>query len=260
VLLGSIAGATINTVLTLEQIASWGWRVPFLFGGVIGPVGLYMRRSISETPAYREAEDRGVDTKVHVASMGLAARAAGVTILWTVAFYIYVNYMPTFTRTYAGLTGAQSLWSNSIGLVVLLCSIPLMGRLSDRVGRRPLLLACCAAFIVLPYPVARLFITAPPFVVIAAWQAAFGLVISLFSGAAPAAIAEIFPTRSRSTFMSAGYALATAIFGGFAPYIASWLIATTGNPVSWVFYVMTAATVTGIVIFTMKETAHEPLR
>jgi len=260
VLLGSIAGATINTVLTPEQIASWGWRVPFLFGGVIGPVGLYMRRSISETPAYRDAEDTGADIKVHVASMGLAARAAGVTILWTVAFYIYVNYMPTFTRAYAGLTGAQSLWSNSIGLVVLLCSIPFMGRLSDRVGRRPLLLTCCVAFIVMPYPVARLFVTAPSFAVIAAWQAAFGLVISLFSGAAPAAIAEIFPTRSRSTFMSAGYALATAIFGGFAPYIASWLIATTGNPVSWVFYVMSAATVTGIVIFTMKETAHEPLR
>jgi len=258
VLLGSIAGATINTVLTPEQIATWGWRVPFLFGGIIGPVGLYMRRSIGETPAFREAPPEAVPANAH--NLGLAARAAGFTILWTVAFYIYINYMPTFTKTYAGLSGAQSLWSNSIGIAVMLGAIPVMGHLSDRVGRRPLLLACCAAFIVLPYPAARLFISAPPFAVIAACQVGFGLVLSLYSGAGPSAIAEIFPTRSRSTLMSAGNALATAIFGGFAPYIASWLIARTGNPVAWVAYVMTAAVVTGLVILSLKETAHEPLR
>ncbi|HEY3287441.1 MAG TPA: MFS transporter [Gemmatimonadaceae bacterium] len=258
VLLGSVAGATINTLLTPDQIAGWGWRLPFLFGGLIGPVGLYMRRSIGETPAYREAAPESVKVSAH--TIGLTARAAGFTILWTVAFYIYINYMPTFTRTYAGLSGAQSLWSNSIGIAVLLVSIPLMGRLSDRIGRRPLLLTCCAAFVVLPYPMARLFLTAPPFAVIAASQVLFGLVISLYSGAGPSAIAEIFPTRSRSTLMSAGNALATALFGGFAPYIASWLIARTGNPIAWVAYVMSAAVVTGLVILSLKETAHEPLR
>ncbi len=260
VLLGSLAGATINTVLTPDQIAAWGWRLPFLFGGLIGPVGLYMRRSIGETPAYRAAEHTApsVDGRAH--AIGLAARAAGFTILWTVAFYIYVNYMPTFTRTYAGLTGAQALWSNSIGIGVLLCAIPIMGRLSDRIGRKPLLLACCAAFIVLPYPAARFFISAPSFAAIAACQAGFGLVIALYSGAGPSAIAEIFPTRNRSMLMSTGNALATAIFGGFAPYIASWLIARTGNPIAWVYYVMSAATVTGLVILTLRETAHEPLR
>ena len=181
-------------------------------------------------------------------TVGLTARAAGFTILWTVAFYIYINYMPTFTHTYAGLSSAQALWSNSLGIAVLLCAVPVMGHLSDRVGRRPLLLACCAAFIVLPYPA------------IAACQVMFGLVLSLFSGAGPSAIAEIFPTGSRSTLMSAGNALATAIFGGFASYIASWLIVKTGNPIAWVAYVMSAAVVTGLVILTLKETAHEPLR
>jgi len=260
VLLGSIAGATINTVLTPGQIAAWGWRIPFLLGGLIGPVGLYMRRNIGETPAFRASDHAPPTAEGRAYAIGLAARAAGFTILWTVAFYIYVNYMPTFTRTYAGLTGAQALWSNSIGLAVLLCAIPVMGHLSDRVGRRPLLLACCAAFIVLPYPVARLFASSPPFAVIAAWQAVFGLVIALYSGAGPSAIAEIFPTHSRSTLMSAGNALATALFGGFAPYIASWLIVRTGNPIAWVAYVMSAAVVTGLVILNLKETAHEPLR
>jgi MHS family proline/betaine transporter-like MFS transporter len=258
VLLGSVAGATINTVLSPEQVAAWGWRVPFLLGGIIGPVGLYMRRSIGETPAYRATAPTAVPVNMH--SIGLTARAAGFTILWTVAFYIYLNYMPTFTRTYAGLTGAQSLWSNSLGIAVLLGAIPLMGRLSDRVGRRPLLLACCAAFIVLPYPAARFLLSAPSFAAIAACQVLFGLVISLYSGAGPSAIAEIFPTHSRSTLMSAGNALATAIFGGFASYIASWLIARTGNPIAWVYYVMAAAAVSGLVIFNLKETAHDALR
>lgn len=258
VLLGSTVGATINTVLTPDQIAAWGWRVPFLCGGLIGPVGLYMRRSIGETPAYQDAAPASV--KVSARTLGLTARAAGFTILWTVAFYIYINYMPTFTRTYAGLNGAQALWSNSLGIAVLLCAIPFMGHLSDRIGRRPLLLVCCAAFVVLPYPAAKLFLSQPSFAVIALVQVGFGLVLSLYSGPGPSAIAEIFPTRSRSTLMSAGNALATAIFGGFAPYIAAWLIARTGNPIAWVAYVMSAAVVTGLVILSLKETAHEPLR
>ena len=258
VLLGSITGATVNTLLSPEHVAAWGWRIPFLFGGIIGPVGMYMRRNIAETPAFREAAPASV--AVTAETVGLTARAAGFTILWTVAFYIYINYMPTFTHTYAGLSSAQALWSNSLGIAVLLCAVPVMGHLSDRVGRRPLLLACCAAFIVLPYPAARLLVSAPPFAVIAACQVMFGLVLSLFSGAGPSAIAEIFPTGSRSTLMSAGNALATAIFGGFASYIASWLIVKTGNPIAWVAYVMSAAVVTGLVILTLKETAHEPLR
>lgn len=260
VLLGSIAGATVNTLLSPDQIAAWGWRIPFLCGGIIGPVGLYMRRSINETPAYRASDHAPPTAEGTGRAVGLAARAAGFTILWTVAFYIYINYMPTFTRTYAGLTGAQALWSNSLGIAVLLCCIPFMGHLSDRVGRRPLLLACCAAFVILPWPVARVFASSPSFAVIALWQVAFGVVLSLYSGAGPAAIAEIFPTHSRTTLMSAGNALATALFGGFAPYIASWLIARTGNPIAWVAYVMSAAIVTGVVILTLKETAHEPLR
>ncbi len=255
-LLGSLLGALINTLLTPDQVAAWGWRIPFLLGGTLGPVGLYMRRALEETPAYRKA--------LHTSPGGpsplrLAARAAGFTVLWTVAFYIYLNYMPTFTRMYARLSGAQALWSNTIGLVVLLVAIPWMGKLSDRIGRRPPLLICCTAFMVLPYPVARILLSGPPFGVIILVQVMFGIVLSLFSGPGPAAISEIFPTRSRSTWMTTSYALVTAIFGGFAPYIASWLIRQTGNPVSWVYYVMAAAAVTAAVVHRMEETAHKPL-
>jgi MFS transporter, MHS family, proline/betaine transporter len=240
---------------------AWGWRVPFLLGALLGPVGIYMRRNIDETPAYQKAmRTPAAAAADDVAPFWLAARAFGFTILWTVAFYIFLNYMPTFIKTYAKVSSAAALWSNTIGLLVLVVAIPIMGRLSDRIGRKPLLLACCICFIVLPYPAFTLYLSAPPLGIIIVVQVVFGLIIAMFSGAGPAAISEIFPTRIRSTWMTTGYALSVAIFGGFAPYIATWLIATTGSPISPVYYVIAAAVVSTIVIARLKETAHEPLR
>lgn len=192
--------------------------------------------------------------------VALAARAFGFTVLWTVSYYIFLNYMPSFTERYASLSRSQALWSNTIGLLVLVIAIPFWGRTSDRVGRRPLLLACCAAFVVLPYPVASFLASGPSFGAIVALQVFMAVIIALFSGTGPAAIAEIFPTRSRSTWMTIGYAFAVAIFGGFAPYIATWLIRETGSPIAWVYYVMLAAVISGSVIFNLEETAHRPLR
>jgi MFS transporter, MHS family, proline/betaine transporter len=263
-LLGSGIAALLSSMLAVEAMEAWGWRIPFLLGGLLGPVGIWMRRTLEETPAYvraREAKgDAGVQGAPVPGPVTLAARAFGFTILWTVSFYIFLNYMPSFTERYASLSRAQALWSNTVGLVVLVVAIPLWGRLSDRVGRRPLLLACCAAFVVLPWPVATFLASGPPFPAIITLQVFMAVVIALFSGTGPAAIAEIFPTRSRSTWMTIGYALATAIFGGFAPYVATWLIRETGSPIAWVYYVMAAALVSGVVIYRLEETAFRPLR
>jgi MHS family proline/betaine transporter-like MFS transporter len=127
------------------------------------------------------------------------------------------------------------------------------------VGRRPLLLTCCAAFVVVPWPAATYLVSGPPFVAIVALQVGLAAVLAMFSGAGPAAIAEIFPTRSRVTLMTIGYALAVALFGGFAPFLATWLIQVTGSPVAWVWYVIAAALVSGAVIYSLEETAHGPL-
>ena len=260
-LLGSGLGATLSTILSPEAMEGWGWRVPFLLGGLLGPVGIWMRRTMEETPAFtRAAETETPPPLGRRKAVQLAGRAFGFTVLWTVSYYIFLNYMPTFTAQYANLTDAQALWSNTAGLLVLVAAIPFWGAVSDRVGRRPLLLACAAAFVVLPYPVATFLVSGPPFAQIMALQVVLAAIIALFSGSGPAAIAEIFPTRSRSTLMTIGYAFAVAIFGGFAPYIATWLIRETGSPVAWVYYVMAAATVSGIVIYRLEETAHQPLR
>ena len=259
-LLGSGFAALLNTVMDPATMDSWGWRVPFLVGGLLGPVGIYMRRTIDETPAYVRVAQQAALPKAGPSGFALAARAFGFTIVWTVCFYVLLNYMPTWTQKYMKLSPAAALWSNTIGLVVLMAAIPLMGHLSDRLGRKPLLIACCIAFIVVPYPLFTYLASGDAsFGMLIAIQILFALLISMFSGAGPAAIAEIFPTRSRSTWMTSGYALAVAIFGGFAPYISVWLIERFGSPTVHVYYLIAAAVVSTAVIWGLRETAFEEL-
>ncbi len=255
--LASGVGAVFTTILSADALQAWGWRIPFLLGILLALVGVYLRRNVDETPAYRAAEEQAVQHEE--SGLGLGLRAFGFTIHWTVAFYIFLSYMPTFTRLHAELTPAQSLWSNTIGVVVLMVLIPLFGAVSDRVGRKPLLLASCAAFVVLPLPLFGLILGRPGFGTIAWLQVLVAACIALFSGPGPAAIAEMFRTLGRSTWMTPAYALAAAIFGGFAPFIATWLIAATGSPLSPAYYVIGAAVVSFLVIWQMPETAHREL-
>jgi MHS family proline/betaine transporter-like MFS transporter len=171
-----------------------------------------------------------------------------------------LNYMPTFLVKFAGLSQSQALWGNAIALAVLVAATPLFGLLSDRIGRKPLLLACCAAFVILPYPVFSIILNKASFPTIVCLQIFINLFIAAFSGAGPAALAELFPTHSRTLLMSVGYSLSVAIFGGFAPYIATWLIERTGSPIAPTYYLIASGIISGFVIWSFRETAHEELR
>lgn len=265
-LLGSGVAALMNTLITPADMDAWGWRLPFLIGGILGPIGMYMRRTIEETPKYREVtgeipptvpEEHADRTSPWI----LAFRAIGFTVVWTVCFYVLLNYMPTWTQKYMKLSPQAALWANTVGLLVLMVAIPFMGHLSDKLGRKPLLLACCAAFIVVPYPVLNYLASGQAdYTTLLIAQVFFALLISMFSGAGPAAIAEIFPTKSRSTWMTSGYAVAVAIFGGFAPFISVWLIEKYQSPVAHSFYLIAAAVISMLTILRLRETAFEDLK
>lgn len=259
-LLGSAIAALITTILSNEQMLAWGWRVPFILGVVLVVVGVYIRRNVDETPSFQATRKAPVNEPV-VSGLGLGVLAFGFTIFWTVAYYALLAWMPTFTQRYAGLTPSQALWCNTIGLIAMVIAIPLWGALSDRVGRRPLLLASTIGIGVLAWPLFSLMANVGGIAVVMPIQILLGVLLALYSGPGPAAISEIFPTHLRSTWMSAGYTVAAAVFGGFAPFMATWLIGATGSPVAPTYlYLMPAALISMIVVLRLKETSGRPLR
>lgn len=259
-LLGSATAAVLTTVLTSEQMLAWGWRLPFVLGLVLLIVGVYIRRNVEETPSFEATREAAANEPV-ASGVGLGALAFGFTIFWTIAYYALLAWMPTFTQKYAGLSPSQALWSNTVGLIAMVIAIPLWGALSDRIGRKPLLLASTISIGVLAWPLFYLMSTTGGLAVVMPVQILFGVLLALYSGPGPAAISEIFPTHLRSTWMSAGYTLAVAVFGGFAPFMASWLIGATGSPLSPTYlYLIPAAIISALVVARLQETSGRPLR
>lgn len=262
-LLGSGMAAALSTLLSVDDMETWGWRVPFLIGALIGVVGLYMRRNIEDTPIFRQSvavKEVQADTE-EKNPWNLTLRAFGFCVIWNTMSFIFLFYMPTFTTLHADISRSEALWANAFGLFALAVFCPVMGSISDKIGRRPMLLTSSALFLCASYGVFIVLKGAGSFMFVASIQFMVGLAIAIYAGPAPAAMSEIFRTRSRSTYMSIGYALSATLFGGFAPFIATWLIKVTESPLSPAFFVMLAAGISFLtVLLALEETAHKPLR
>ncbi len=253
-LLGSAVAALFGTFLSKTQMADFGWRIPFLLGVLIAPVGYYMWRYVEETPVFVARQDKPVTTR---AGIRLAVQASGIIVIWTVAYYAILTYMPVFTARYSHLGPAAALWSNALSLFVLAVTIPFFGVMADRIGRKPLLLAGAGGFLLLSYPLFLLIVNSEGPVPIVLAQIIFALLTAIYSGGAPAAVTEIFPSASRLLWMSTGYSLTVALFGGFGPFISTWLVRTTGSPMSPVLYIVGCASISLAVILPLKETRHD---
>jgi MHS family proline/betaine transporter-like MFS transporter len=257
-LLGSGVAALLSTLLPPDAMQSWGWRLPFLLGGLIAPVGIYMRSRVDETPAFRQSRSLApADTAWQIPQF---VQAFGLMIVSAVQFYIFLAYMPTFTQAHAGLTSSQALWANTAGLLFVMLAIPVLGLLSDGIGRKPLLAASCIIFILLPYPLFRIMLDGASLATVLAIQLLVALGIAAYSAALPSAIAEIFSRRARTTHVSIANGTAVAIFGGFAPFIATWLIQKTGSPISPTYFVIAAAILSLLAVVSLPETARRALR
>ncbi len=249
----------MNTLLTPEEMADWGWRLPFLLGGILLPVGIWLRSRIEETPAFLAARRSNAPAP--------SARSSTALVLLAIAFmaapvgcqYLVFTYLATHVVKFGGLSQAEALWSNTIGLTVVMFCTPLMGALSDRVGRRPMLLAVTGFFLVGSWFIFSFVALSPGFVAIMLMQAGLGIVVAIFHGVCPVAVTELFPTRGRSLLLSVAFALGIALAGGFAPFIATWLIAATGSSTAPAYYMIATTIVTGIAVLMARETAHGKL-
>ena len=244
---GAIAGALITRGLAPEQIDAWGWRLPFLFGLIIGPVGLYIRRYLEETEAFIEARrERAVVNPLRTVIMqnrrGLAV-TFGLVICGTISYYVVLVYMPTFAKTQLGMSMSDAFTAQIFGLACLTAAIPLFGTLSDRIGRKPILMAATVAYFVLLYPMFAWVYAEPSLVRLAIMQGILCSLVGVFLGPISTAIAEQFPTGVRSTGLAVAYNFAVMLFGGFAQFIVTWLIRETGSPLAPAYYVMFGAVV-----------------
>jgi MHS family proline/betaine transporter-like MFS transporter len=263
-LLGSLSAALITEVLSPADVTSFGWRIPFLLGIVVGGVGAYLRWSLSDTPSFVEIEEKGQVSKTPLIEALTTERKAtltifGMTLHNTVAYYIPIVYMTNYIRTAGHLSASQSMWIGTACLAVFVCLIPIWGALSDRIGRKPLLLLSAGGYVILSFPLLMMASSGSVALAFAA-QLTMIVFLSFFSGPCPAAYSELFPTRVRYTALSVGYNTAVAIFGGFAPFISTWLIKITGSNLAPGYYLVAAALISFIVIWRIRETAFKPLR
>jgi MHS family proline/betaine transporter-like MFS transporter len=262
-ILGSGVVLLLNSSLGEETMTAWGWRIPFLIAGPLGIVGLYIRLRLEDTPEFKALETTG-----EVAQSPLREtitenwkqilQVGGLVIIQNVGFYIVLVYMQTYITEQLGYSSTSASLSTVLTLLVAMILIPPLGALSDRVGRKPLLMASCIGFAVLTYPL-FLLMNAGSLVAAILAHIALGVVQALFISTSVAALTELFPTRVRYGGFSIGYNISVAIFGGSAPYLATWLISTTGNPLSPAFYVIFGAVATLLTVLTVRETARTDL-
>jgi len=247
VLAGAILGTVLTHTLSPEALEGWGWRIPFLFGLIIGPVGLYIRRNLAETAAFLQS-DRS--SAVRVAGSGALASHAkkilvcmGMVVSGTISFYVILIYIPTFARTQLHLPLDQAFLAQSIGLACEVVLIPICGVLSDRIGRKPVMIVALGLSLVVTYPLFAWVSSSPSFSSLLAMQVVLCGLFGVFNGPISTALGEQFPTRVRSTALAIGYNIAVMLFGGFAQFFVTWLIHATGTPIAPAFYLMFGAAV-----------------
>lgn len=242
-LIGALMAALVSAILSTEQMTSWGWRLPFYISIVILPLNLYIRRRVADPRESLPREPTAPTTPLIVlwrAHRTSVVRGVGITIIWTVSTYFFLVYVPLFSSTELKMSMSSGLFSNSVALAVMLVTAPIAGHLSDRIGRYRLMIASAVAMTLLVTPAFQFLISHPTFLSLVVFQVFSGALVGCFAGPAPAALAELFPVNVRSSGMGIAYNLSVALFGGFAPFAATWLIASTGNLLSPTWYVIGA--------------------
>jgi MFS transporter, MHS family, proline/betaine transporter len=261
---GTLTAAVLNGWLSKEAMVEWGWRVPFLIGFVLAPVGLYLRARVAESPAFsRTVERKQVATNPFVESLTThrlpVLAAFGLSAIGTVGNYTYNIYLPTYATRTLSIAPGTAYTSAVIAAVVLTVLTPVMGGLSDKLGRKPLLIISALCYGVLSYPAFLWLSGSHSGQSLMIVQSVSAVLLAMYAGPLCAILAELFPTKVRFTALSIGYGMSVTLFGGFAPFIAEYLIGVTHNPVAPAFFLIFAAIVSALTLFRMKDRTNAPL-
>ncbi|CAL8900250.1 MFS transporter [Kocuria varians] len=251
IFLASGFGFVLHRLLSEEALYSWGWRVPYVFGLLIGPVGLFIRLRMDETPDFQRLQDereraasaaahdstttaprpslgRGPLAQTILHSGGRWLTAAGVVGLASMSVYT-ILFMPTYSIQNLDLPSWAAYLGGVVAGLVTLVGSPFIGHLADRVGPGKLMLVAAAVGVVVVYPLFLWLVAVPSVATLTVVQAVLGIIMAMYFGPLPALLTEMFPTEIRTTGMSVAYNLGVTVFGGFAPLALAWLVSATGS-------------------------------
>ena len=271
---GTLAGYSVGALLMLgfsltlgdEAMHDWGWRIPFFVAGPMGLIGMYLRSRMEDTPVFREIEAEGKKEESTGAELGDLVRnywrpllvMGGMVVALNVVNYTLLSYMPTYLQRRLGLSTNMALVVPIIGMLFMMVFLPFAGRLSDRIGRKPLWWFSIAGLFVAVIPAYHLMEASVVGAIIG--FALLGLLFVPQLGTISATFPAMFPTHVRFAGFAISYNVSTSLFGGTAPAANSWLIGVTGNTLIPAYYMMAACAVGAVSLLFLKETAGMSLR
>jgi MFS transporter, MHS family, proline/betaine transporter len=262
-LTGFLFVALLSYALTTENFQSWGWRIAFVVGALLGPVGYYLRTRTAETPVFKQIESRksvassplarvfATQWKRIVAGICICAIAAASTQTFQI-------YLTQFARQQLKLGTTASLLITSASLAFAAVYIGVVGRISDDIGRKMLVLLSCAGFILFTYPLFAYLAASPTLTTYLLVQFAGAALYGLVFGVLPTLLAELFPTEVRYTGISISFSIAIMSFGGFSPFINTYLVEATGSSVAPAFWVIAVAALSGIAMLMTRDRTNIP--
>jgi MHS family citrate/tricarballylate:H+ symporter-like MFS transporter len=249
IFVAAVLGFVLSEMMPAETVADWGWRIPFFVGCLIIPVIFVLRRTLEETPEFLAMKKHPTASEVFasaVANWRIVILGMMIAVLTTTTFYFVTVYTPTFGKAVLKLTNQEAL------LVTLLVAVgnfiwnPVGGAISDRIGRKPVLVTIAALSLLTAYPALHWLVAEPTFGKMLAVEMMFSFYFGIYSGTMLGCLVEIVPAHVRTTCFSLAFALAAALFGTFTPFASTWLIQHTGDKASPGYWLMFAA-VLGIV-------------
>jgi MHS family proline/betaine transporter-like MFS transporter len=262
ILLGSLVAAIIQGMLPTESLVSWGWRLPFLAGLGIGIFGLWMRTGLSESSDFENTK-KSADSDRNPIMDAIREfplrifHTAMLVILSGGGFYLLFVWWPTFLEDEISPPINYAFATNVISMFILMFMLPITGWLSDKCGRKPMLILGSISIAIAAYPLFALTEHATFSSVLAA-QLIFAILLSLFMGPVSTTLAEMFPSRVRYSGIALGYNISLSLFGGTAPLIATWLVFHYNNITIAAYYLMVMAFVSLIAALTLnKENSSE---
>src|SRR5438270_5896914 len=244
IFVASILGYVLSELMPPETVAAWGWRIPFFVGCLIIPVIFVLRRTLEETPAFLAMKKHPTVSEVFasaIANWRIVLLGMMIAVLTTTTFYFVTVYTPTFGRNVLKLSSQDALLVTLLVAVTNFIWNPVGGAVSDRLGRKPVLLTIASLSFLTAYPALHWLVAEPTFGKMLAVEMMFSFYFGVYSGTMLGCLVEIVPAHVRTTCFSLAFALAAALFGTFTPFASTWLIRETGDNAAPGYWLMCAA-------------------